>query len=169
MNLLLEKVPSLRHIKHSPTFFHRTWSGVIFLSGWLNVCVKSWRFPSSVSLSSLLVAIKTMRVPRQYWEKRTVTDSEQGNSLFSLFPFLKKIFKTRPEKKKEPYFYEITSFTPNGHLLGGFFFFSCGQFDRWSTSWFCWSLLVLWGLQVKPPCSPERTKQNKSHAQELAK
>lgn len=21
----------------------------------------------------------------------------------------------------------------------------------WSTSWFCWSLLVLWGLQVKPP------------------
>lgn len=61
-----------------------------------------------------------MRVPRQYWEKRTVTNSEQGNSLLSLYPFFF-ILKTWHEKK-ELYFYEITSFTPNGHLLGGFFF-----------------------------------------------
>lgn len=32
-----------------------------------------------------------------------------------------------------------------------FFFLSCGQFDQWSTSWFCCSPPVLWGLQVKPP------------------
>lgn len=70
MNLLLEKVPSLRDIKHSSTFFHQTRSGVIFLSDRSNVCVKSWRFPLSVVLSSRLVAIKTMRVQRQYREKK---------------------------------------------------------------------------------------------------
>lgn len=49
--------------------------------------MKSWRFDLSVSLSSLLVAIKIMRVPRQYWEKRTESNSEQENSLFSSFLF----------------------------------------------------------------------------------
>lgn len=35
----------------------------------------------SVWLSSYVVAIKTMRIPRQYWENRTVVNSEHGNSL----------------------------------------------------------------------------------------
>lgn len=83
------------------------------------------------------------------------TNSEQGKFLFSLFPFF---FKTSrcDMKKKEAHLYEITSFTPYGHLLGVFFsFFSSFplvvSLTMWSTSWFCWSLLVLWGLQVKPP------------------
>lgn len=53
--------------------------------------------------------------------------------------------------EKRHAFLKLQVLQPNGRLLGGFVFVSCGQFDRWSTSWFCCSLLVLWGLQVKPP------------------
>lgn len=67
-------------------------------------------------------------------------------------------------------FYE--SFTPNGHLLGGLLLliFSLvvsltSDLPHGSAR----NLLVLWGLQVKPPFSPESMKQSKSHAQELAK
>lgn len=51
--------------------------------------------------------------------------------------------------KQEPYFYEITDFTPNGHLLGWFVFLvvrATSDLPHGSAG----LLLVLWGLQVKP-------------------
>lgn len=52
--------------------------------------------------------------------------------------------------KIEPYFYEITSFTPNVHLLGGFFSLVVGVTSDLphGSAGVCWCLL--WGLQVKP-------------------
>lgn len=121
----------------------------------------------SASLSSLLVAIKTMRVPRQYWEKKERRQSQ--SKVIPYFPSF--LFKKKSwwHETKSRTFMKLQFYTQWTSFKEGCFFFSCGQFDQWSTSWFCRSLLVLWGLQVKPPCSPERTKQNKSHAQELAK
>lgn len=43
-----------------------------------------------------------------------------------------------------------------------FFLFSCGQFDLWSTSRFCWALLVSWGLQVKPQFHQNRRRWTKA-------
>lgn len=54
-------------------------------------------------------------------------------------------------REKRHAFLKLQVFQPNGRLLWGFVYVSCGQFDQWSTSWFCCSLPVLWGLQVKPP------------------
>lgn len=54
-------------------------------------------------------------------------------------------------REKRHAFLKLRVFQPNGRLLWGFVYVSCGQFDQWSTSWFCCSLPVLWGLQVKPP------------------
>lgn len=77
-------------------------------------------------------------------------------------------------KKKEAHLYEITSFTPYGHLLGVFFFFffffsSCGQFDHVIYLMVLLESAGVVGFAGKAPFSPEWTKQNKSHAQELAK
>lgn len=48
---------------------HWTWSGVVVKSDWSNVCVESWDFHQAFRyISNLLVAIKTTRVQRQYWE-----------------------------------------------------------------------------------------------------
>lgn len=67
--------------------------------------------------------------------------------------------------KQELYFYEIKFDTEWAS-------FRCFCFLLWSV-WpviylMVLSLLVLWGLQVKP-FAPEWMKQNKCHAQELAK
>lgn len=104
------------------------------------MCVESCGFPLSVSLSSPLVAIKTMRVWRQYWiEKKSWQNSEKGNSLSSYLHF-SLLFCT---------FLKLQVLHLTGIFTEGLLF-SRGHFDQLSTSRFCWSLPVLWGLQVKP-------------------
>lgn len=120
MNLLLEKVPSLRHIKHSPTFFS---SNLIrcHLSIWLIKCVRE-----IMEISIECFAIESSGSNKDNESPTAILRKKNGDKLRAryllIFP-LSFIFKIFKKWKKEPYFYEITSFTPNGHLLGGFFFF----------------------------------------------
>lgn len=168
MNLLLGKKGAFftSHQTFS-NIFHRTWSGVIFQSDWSNVCVKSWDFHRVFSISSLLVAIKTMRVPRQYWEKKEWRQTQNKvNSYFLSFLFLRLQDVTWKKRGTPLWNYKFyTLWTP----FRSFFF---------SLLWSVWPVIYLMvllesagvvGFAGKAPFSPEWTKQNKSHAQELAK
>lgn len=163
-------MPSLRHIEHFPTFLHRTWSGVIFLYIWLIKCVCGiMRFPLSVSLSSLLVSNKDNESPTAILRKK-----ERWQTQSKVIPYFPSLlfffFLPRHDMKKETCFYEITSFTPNGHLLGGFFFSLVVSLTSDLPHGSAGSLLVSRGLQVKPPFHhPSGRSRAKSHAQELAK
>lgn len=132
LNLLLEKGAFLMSHQTSSTFFINLVQ-VSFSSSIKYVC-RIMRFQLIVSLSSLLVAIKQMRVPRQYWDERKVTNSEQGNYLFSLFPFLR-LQDMRHEIKYILLW--IYKFYTQWMFFRRFVSPFCGRFDRWSTSWFC--------------------------------
>lgn len=89
-----------------------------------------------------------------------VTNSEQGNSLFSYFLFLK---TSRHDMKLEPYFYGITSFTPKWASFGRVCFslvVSLTSDLPHGSAGVCW---CCGGLQVKPllyqsgPSRPEAT------------
>lgn len=70
-------------------------------------------------------------------------------------------------RNKSRTFMKLQILHPTGIFSDGFCF-SCGPCDRWSTSCFCWTLLVLWGLQVKPLFTrPDKAEQKP--AQELAR
>lgn len=97
-----------------------------------------------------------------------VTVSEQGNPLFSLFPFLE---NCRDMKQKSRTFRKLQVLHPTDIFKGGLFFF----FLLWSVRPVIYLMVLpesagVVGFAGKAPlfCSPERTKQNKSHARELA-
>lgn len=141
------------------------------ISIWLIKCVNHiMRFPSNVWLFKSSVSNKDNETPTAILKNK-----ERWQTQSKVIPYFHSFLFLKISKcdvgKKEPYFYENTSFTPNGHLLG-VFFFSCGLFDQWSTSWFCWSLLVfVVGFAGKAPLFHRsgQSRAKRSHAQELAK